>query len=211
MVIPSFLKSKVYVNFCDDAEYSKNFKKLVCQIHDTSRVSIVVPDSVVEKQPKKVNGPKNRSDMATNRISVLNQAYDFAYNELGFTQQESKKFSEDWVSKYLEIDFRIFRKAFRFFSSLDFSQPASFYCSMEWIKSFSDRDLKEYRLYYDFIRDETSLSRSDSSDFTFECLDCFGREELKAFKTGFRCAKENLKLDDSRAIKYAITNIIYSE
>jgi hypothetical protein len=105
--LPSYLRSKKFIDFRDDADFDQQLEELLRHIYQSPKY---VRPSLGSKPS--FSQRKNKSGS----FSDFKKVFDFAYSEEGLdmNEEEAEEFAESWLSNYIIKNFSDFKEAFEY-------------------------------------------------------------------------------------------------
>jgi hypothetical protein len=115
--LPSYLKSRMYIDFRDDDTFDSSLKTLLRHLHQSPKYVRpplgTMPDlpvhgveqSIVTAQPTKKF-----------QLSTFKEVYGFAcsYSGMCKTHDGAEAFAEKWMEQFADKDFQVFKEAYNF-------------------------------------------------------------------------------------------------
>lgn len=207
IALPSYLKARKYVDFRNDKRFRSSLEELL-------RHFLGVPKY---KRPQLGAKPKLSSDKVKLPIAFkFKDIYQFANSPEGMnlSRDSAEDFTREWIDKYNDMDFRIFKAAYLFAHNLDGMnlrhQDAEDF-AIEWIEQYYDKDFRVFRKVYLFAynKDGMNLTRQDAEDFAIEWMEKYSDKDFQVFSEAylFAYSREGLYYNHQAAEDFAFEQI----
>ena len=185
--LPSYLKNRKYVDFSDDKRFRTSFEELL-------RHLLGVPK---HKRPQLGTKPKLSADTIKPTMSFkFKEIYQFANSREGMylSRDSAEDFTREWIEKYYDKDFKIFKVAYLFAHDIDgmrLSHQDAEDFAIEWIEQYYDKDFRVFQKVYLFAykKDGMNLTRQDAEDFAIEWIEQYSYKDFQVFSEAYLFAR----------------------
>lgn len=174
--LPSYLKSKLYVDFRTDATFEVSLEELLRHIYKSPKY----PPPELGHRPPYASLPasdRQKDKFAITQFDAFRQAYEFAYSFDGLNKSrvEAEEFATSWTSREPIPDIELFKLVYTFaysFSGLNKSRAESEQFAHRWLERFSSSDLAEFRTAFDFAYGINGMNKSriEAEQYALEVL-----------------------------------------
>lgn len=201
--LPSYLKSRAYVDFRSDESYAQNLESLLRHLYQSPKhvrppLGAEPPlKSVENSQPAGAHQPLRGFQFAK-----FKELYDFAYssNGLDLSKQEAEKWATNWLEVLAESNFNAFKELFQYAyssSGLDLNKEQANEWAKDWLQRFSDRDIEAYKKVRDFAYSSSGLDleKEQADEWTKNWLHRCRFEDFGEFEELYRFAYSSSGLD----------------
>ncbi|HEY9207358.1 MAG TPA: toll/interleukin-1 receptor domain-containing protein [Candidatus Methanoperedens sp.] len=113
--LPSYLKSRMFIDFRNDNTFDLNIKQLIRHLHNSPKY--IRPD--LGEKPnlsEEVKKQKIESVSISKRpqLAIYKQGYNFAIKNMGKLPFYAEEFAVSWIDKFSNKDFEDFKEAYNF-------------------------------------------------------------------------------------------------
>jgi hypothetical protein len=181
--LPSYLKSRFFIDFRNDEDYQIKFEELLRHIFNEPKYSRpqlgLKPFFKDETMIKKINKKDNENQIIKQKEKELNlvtfkKVYDFAYSPNGMNKDrtDAQKFAEIWVS---DKRFDKFKEVYLFaYSISDMNKDridAQNFAEI-WVENYFDKDFNEFKEVYLFAYSISGMNKNriDAQKFALKTI-----------------------------------------
>lgn len=205
--LPSYLKSRKYVDFRDDKKFRTSFDELLRHLLGAYKY----------KRPQLGTKPRLSSDNTKPTISFkFKEIYQFANSREGMnlSRDSAEDFTREWINKYDDIDFRFFKTAYLFAHNRDgmkLNRQDAEDFALDWTENCSDKDFRIFQKVYLFAysKEGMNINRQDAEDFAMDWIEKYYKKNFQVFSEAylFAYSREGLKYYRQDAEKFAFEQI----
>ena len=115
--LPSYLKSRVYIDFRDDQLFHSRVEELLRHLLDKPKYKRPPLGTTPSLPPHDTAEPiKAPQPAKKSRMDTFKEVYEYArsYSGLGKIPSEAEKFAEMWVNQYYDKDFERFKEVYEY-------------------------------------------------------------------------------------------------
>ncbi len=182
--IPSFLRSRKWVDFREEPMFDARVAELISSIcHGISKSDFGTQDL----------GATHRDADINEDLRVYKGAFDFACTKMGKTKSSAEDFSEEYQRDWSLAALRVFEQVFTFAnSSMKLSRSDAEDFALKWMEHDGYDHFDQYRDAFEFAasRDGRNLCASEARRFVGDFEEEVGLEHFHRFKQAFRIARD---------------------
>jgi len=176
--LPSYLKSRLYIDLRDDYKFDLCIESLLRHIHQE-------PEYIRPPLGKKPDLPHredsqnkiNGKPIKMPNLATFEQAYQFAYSYSGMNKdrQGAEAFAQLWLEKFFNKDFELFKQAYQFaysYSGMNKDRQGAEAFAQLWLEKFFNKDFEVFKQAYQFAYSYNGMNkdRQGAEAFAFEQL-----------------------------------------
>ena len=116
--LPSYLQSRMYIDFRDDTMFDSSIKDLLRHLHQSPEYTRPPLGPMPDLHTRSVEHSTVIAQPAEKfQLSTFKQVYEFANGfplGLNKTSREAEEFAKKWMEKHADKDFQVFKQAYEF-------------------------------------------------------------------------------------------------
>ncbi len=216
--LPSYLKTKMYVDFLDDKLFAQSFEELLRHIYESPRFA----RPPLGQKPSFISARVSHSRKAEIRPKgfdlsgfkkAYNKAYNFAYslNGMNMTDEDAQEWAEWWMTHCADKDLAIFKRVYKFaygsLSGMDMSSEDAQEWAEWWMTHCADKNLSAFKVAYNYARSFNGMNMADedAQEWAEWWMQNHADDDLKGFKRLYKyaCSFSGLNKDDQDAAAWA--------
>ncbi len=153
--MPSYLKSKVYIDFRNDGEFDSNLEDLLRPIYKSPKYVRpplgFKPPFSNDSQQSGISGKKVKIwDFRTYRL-----VYDYAISYFGMKllPEQAREFADEWMFKHSDRNFEDYKQVYEYavsFIGMKLLPSAARLFADKWMTEYADRNFDGYKQVYEY-------------------------------------------------------------
>lgn len=159
---PSYLKSRAYIDFRDEAKFEKSSEEILRHIFDSPKYT---RPKLGDKPVFRKKDESNVNAIEGNSFKLFKEIYEFAFSKSGLDKphEEAVKFTRNLIRKLPDEDFSTYKKAYDFASldvGLRYSKEHSEIFANVWVSNYYGKNLDRFIELYNHAYSLTGLDKT---------------------------------------------------
>lgn len=179
--LPSYIRSKVFVDFREDSEFDASFREL-------SRALVSVPSKA---DPEDLSGPAWHEEVAE-RLDAKTRLFEFATSktDLGEAKWWAEQWAGEWLTEWPVHRLDEFFDAFEFGrASIKKSRSSAEDFATGWLRETTENEFYRYADLYNFLWEESMRSSASATERLADELVQLDDSELQVFRMAYTAAR----------------------
>ena len=222
--LPSYLKSRVFVDFRDEKSFEKSLTILLQHFFEkqvNNKPPLGKPPkfnkTIIDTSLQEISEKKR----SKSKLELFKETYIFASDSsigLGLANSSAKEWAENWIISHYNKDLNIYKEAYKFAKDSSIGLGLTGSSAKEWAKnwiiSHYNKDLNIYKEAYKFANDSSiglGLTSSEAMKWAMNWIISHYNKGLNIYKGAYKFANDSsigLGLTSSEAMKWAQNWII---
>lgn len=211
--LPSYLKSKVFLDFRDDEKFDYNFEELLRHFYSTPRYMRPQlgkkPSFTTQEPAKPIRAPVAQKTITTpGNFNLHRDLFEFAKQDLGKLTTTAETWARENAVFFTTYDFTLYKDLFSFAKKdLGKLTTAAEQWARENISFFAVHDFSLFKELFSFAKKDLGKLTTAAEQWAKENIGIMEEHGFSEFKELFSFAKEDLGRLTTAAEKWAFENL----